>query len=230
MKYCPNCGKSLEENVTYCENCGKLLRSVNEHKGLSTTSIVLIIVGSVLGVLIIIGLIFGLLLFSAYNKSKSDRYYDYNYNDRYYEDDYFDDFFDYFDRDFDTSDRGQYNDVKAGETFNFDDYEITILDEAKVIKYKENGFNESVVKVPIKIKNLTDDRSISLSLEYSGPRDKDIYSFNTHYEDSIFNMGELKKDEEKEGYIYFSYDKDGIYEIEFDNFYEEIDVKINVAK
>lgn len=125
--------------------------------------------------------------------------------------------------------------VGLGETFEFDDMEITI--GANITFDKMNNqfseyYKKDVVKIPITIKNI-DDESKSLSVFYLkifGPQGTEVEDFYTYYDDSLWSAGSLRPGASKTTYAYFLYDGNGEYAIEFDNWSNKITVEFNVSK
>ncbi len=111
MKYCPNCGKKINEEADYCIYCGKMInqsyqqnnKTINQNnkpkKSMPAWQIILIVVGAVLGLAAIIFMIFlftfGIIVGEAMDNPKIDDFFDYPYfpdvpdydNIKYYEKD-----------------------------------------------------------------------------------------------------------------------------------------------
>ena len=125
--------------------------------------------------------------------------------------------------------------VGLGETFNFDDLEITLGKNISFTKV-ENEFSEdngkTVVKVPITIKNLKSETH-SLNMFYYkafGANGTELDDKAAYYDDSIDFAGELRSGASYTKYLYYLYDADGKYAIEFDNWSTKVTVEFDVKK
>lgn len=120
-----------------------------------------------------------------------------------------------------------------GETFTFDDLEITLGDKITFTKVK-NQFSEhnkkSVVKVPITVKNVKDETH-SLNMFYYkryGSQGVELDDVSAYFDDSVDYAGDLRTGASYTKYLYLLYDGDGTYAIEFDNWTTKITVEFEV--
>lgn len=123
-----------------------------------------------------------------------------------------------------------------GETFEFDDLEITIgTDYSFVIVNNEESpyHNHTAVKLPVTIKNLSNDTNLLNEYYYkiNGSNDEDLINLSVYFLDDAIDSGDnLNYGESYTKYMYFLYVGNGKYEIEFDNYHEEVDVQFNIIK
>ena len=131
-----------------------------------------------------------------------------------------------------TNDKQSYT---LGETFNFDNLELTI-DPSYSFDVVSNDLSDidgsTVVKLPILIKNISKDPNCLNMFFYSvfGSKGIKVDSASAYFNDSADFAYELSSGEEYTKYLYFVYDGDGTYKIEFDNLSEKIDVSFEINK
>lgn len=121
------------------------------------------------------------------------------------------------------------------ETFEFNDLEITIGSNYSFTKV-DNQFSEhhkkEVVKLPITVKNIKEETH-SLNMFYynifapSGIETENVWAY---FDDCVESAGELRNGASYTKYIYFLYNGDGKYAIEFDAIWEEKTVEIEIKK
>ena len=125
--------------------------------------------------------------------------------------------------------------VGLGETFTFDDLEITI---GKDIGFDtiDNEFSEddgkTVVKIPVTVKNLKDETH-SLNMFYYkafGATGTEVGNMSAYFDESLDYAGELRKGASYTKHMYFLYDEDGKYALEFDDWTNKVTVEFNVEK
>ncbi len=122
-----------------------------------------------------------------------------------------------------------------GETFQFDDLEITL---GKDIAFTtlDNEFAEeygkTVIKLPITVKNLKEETHSLNMFYYSvfGADGTQLNSLASYYDDSVDYAGDLRSGASYTKYLYFIYDKDGTYAIEFDDWTTQLTVEFEVKK
>ena len=125
--------------------------------------------------------------------------------------------------------------IKVGDTFEFDDLEITILSDYSFTTVN-NQFSEyngkDVVKIPIKVKNISDDSNHLNMFYYNvfGTQGSELKTLSAYFDESIDYAGDLQPDASYTKYIYVLYDGDGKYVIEFDNYRVKKSVDINIKK
>ena len=126
---------------------------------------------------------------------------------------------------------------KTDSPFSFDDLEITIGSEVSYTTVK-NEFSEhdkkSVVKVPITVKN-NKNESHSLNMfyvKYFGTKGTELDDISSYFIDNecIEFAGELMPGASYKKYMYFLYDGNGTYTIQFENFTKKIDFKLDIKK
>lgn len=121
------------------------------------------------------------------------------------------------------------------ETFVFDDLEITIGDNYTfdVVKNRYSDYNnQTAVKLPITVKNISNDTH-GLNMFYYdiyGTNGVEVENFSAYFDNNIEYAGDLRSGASYTKYLYFQYDGDGTYAIEFDNYSTEVDVEINITK
>ena len=123
-----------------------------------------------------------------------------------------------------------------GDTFEFDNLMLTInpsytFDIIKNDLSDINGY--TVIKLPITIKNISKDNSNCLNMFFYsvlGSKGIKVDSASAYFNDSADFANELQPNEEYNKYLYFVYDGDGNYKIEFDNLSEKIQVDFEIIK
>ena len=123
-----------------------------------------------------------------------------------------------------------------GDTFEFDDLEITLGKDISYTKV-DNQFSEQngkdVIKLPITVKNLKDDTH-SLNMFYYkcyGAQGVELDNVSSYFdEDSVDFAGKLKTGASYTKYMYILYDGDGDYSIEFNNYSSKIIVDFSIKK
>ena len=121
------------------------------------------------------------------------------------------------------------------DTFTFDDLEITIGDNIEFTKVN-NQFSDydgkTVVKLPITVKNIKDETHRLNMFYYSifGTEGIELNSLSAYFDDAVDYAGDLKNGGSYTKYLYFLYDGDGEYSIEFDNYSSKVIVEFDVKK
>lgn len=125
--------------------------------------------------------------------------------------------------------------VGLGETFTFDDLEVTLGKDISFTKVK-NEFSDDngkdVIKIPITVKNLKSETH-SLNMFYFkafGANGTELNNESAYFDDSVDFAGELRNGASYTKYLYFLYDADGQYVIEFDDWSTKISVEFDVKK
>lgn len=225
-KFCKFCGEEIDKNSIICPKCGRQLESVkeeinspvttvtqsplSEEKNQSKISKKAKIIISIVVALIILGLVFGgnndeqdkeNTTTNEANQNQSSTETSYSFN----------------------------------ETFEFDNLEITI-GSSYIITKVNNEYSDyhqkDVVKLPITIKNLKNETH-SLNMFYYnifGSTGTEVESTWIYFDDSIENAGELRSGASYTKYLYFLYDGDGTYAIEFDDIWNKKTVEIEIKK
>lgn len=196
----------------------------NQKKGLPAWAIVLIVLGAV-GFFILIGVVgCTAAIVSTINEAEEKTNSNANSTDN-------DSIFDFFEDDYDDDDK----DYKLGDTFKFDGFEIT-LDPSITFTKISNRYSEKngqqVIRVKANIKNVGSEKG-SLNMfffEFFGSKGTELDSVASYFDDTVDYAGELRPGASYDKYFYILYDGDGTYEIEFDNYTEEVSVEFNVTK
>ncbi len=121
------------------------------------------------------------------------------------------------------------------ESFEFDDLEITVGEDYK-ISIIDNEFSEddgkSQVGLPLTVKNLSEETKGLNMFYYTiySPEGVKTDTKMTLSDDDIMTAGDLRPGASYTKKVYFLYDGDGEYVIEFENFMEKIEVKIDIEK
>lgn len=122
-----------------------------------------------------------------------------------------------------------------GETFKFDDLEITIGTEIgwSTLENQFSDLNGSdVVRVPVTVKNIGQETHGLNMFYYTmyGSKGTELPIVGTYFDDSTTEAGNMRPGGSQNAYFYMLYDGDGDYFIEFDDYETELEVKIPVAK
>lgn len=127
------------------------------------------------------------------------------------------------------------NGYTLGDTFKFDDLEITL---GKDITYTTitNEFSEyngkDVIKIPITVKNLKEETH-SLNMFYYkvyGSQGSQMNNVSHYFDDGIDQAGDLRTGASYTKNIYFLYDGNGKYSLEFDNWSDKILIEFDINK
>lgn len=121
------------------------------------------------------------------------------------------------------------------EKFTFDELEITI---GKNYSFDiiDNEFDKDnkkeVVKLPINVKNLKNEEHHLSMIYYTikSPNKVKLASKARYYNDSIDYAENLPSEKSYTKYIYFVYEKDGVYSLDFNNGNEKKEVYIEIKK
>ena len=123
----------------------------------------------------------------------------------------------------------------VNKPFKFDDLEITISDKYSFDTI-DNEFseydNQTVIKLPVTIKNLKDETH-SLNMFYYSffcSKGTELDSISSYFDDSVDFAGDLRQNALYDKYFYLLYDGDGTYTIEFDDWSNKISIDIEIKK
>jgi len=126
--------------------------------------------------------------------------------------------------------------LSFGDTFEFDDLEITFTDNVTWHKV-DNEFSDNdgaeVFAVPVTIKNTSQETHGLNMFSYKmfGSNGTQINSMGPHFDDDINFMGDMRSGAQISGFMYFLYDGDGDYYIEFSyTSRNKVEVKIPITK
>lgn len=121
------------------------------------------------------------------------------------------------------------------EKFTFDDLEITIGKDYSFTKIK-NQFSDDngkdVVKLPVTVKNLKDETHGLNMFYYTvyGSKGTKADSKAAYFDESLDFGGDLRSGASYTKYMYFLYDGDGEYAIEFSNFSSKVTAEFDIKK
>lgn len=130
------------------------------------------------------------------------------------------------------------NDKTIGleEKFTFDDLEITLgsgISFTKINNRFSDYNGQDVVRVPITVKNIKDETH-NLNMFYFsiyGANGTQLSTISSYFNDSIDFAGDLRSGASYTKYLYFLYDGDGTYSVEFDKVWgSKITVEFTVSK
>lgn len=125
--------------------------------------------------------------------------------------------------------------IGLGEMFTFDDLEITLGKDISFTTLK-NEFSEyngkTVVKLPITVKNIKDETHGLNMFYYNvyGSNGTEVKTVTIYFDNGIDEAGDLRSGASYTKYMYFIYDGDGQYAIEFDNWSSKVTVEFDVKK
>lgn len=217
LKYCPNCGNKLKNDEEVCLNCGKEIKVVNKKSNKNIYIIIAIIVAIIVigfGIYKIIGYILLNKTLNNANEIINNVSNTTDSNDKKY-----------------TSK----NEYGFNETFEFDGLEITIGSEYEFTtvnnRYSEYN-NQVTIKLPITVKNISQETT-GLNMFYYdvyGSQGTEVKSLNSYFDENIDDAGDLRSGASYTKYIYFLYEGNGKYDIEFDNWSEHKVVEFNITK
>ena len=122
-----------------------------------------------------------------------------------------------------------------GETFKFDDLEITLgknYSFDKVDNQFSDDHQKDVLKLPVTVKNLKDETHGLNMFFYSffGSKGTKANSSGFYFDDSIDSAGDLRPGATQESNFYVIFDGSGKYTVEFSNFLDKITVEFDVKK
>ena len=126
--------------------------------------------------------------------------------------------------------------IGLGETFTFDDLEITLGNNISFTKI-DNEFSDydgqDVVKLPITVKNIKEETHSLNMFYYStyGSMGTEISTVSSYFDDSIDFAGDLRSGASYTKNLYFLYDGNGKYAIEFNDVWSpKITIEFDVNK
>ncbi len=127
------------------------------------------------------------------------------------------------------------NTFTTNELFEFDDLEIVFSSSysfERITNKYSNYFNELVVKVPVTIKNKSDEEHILNIYDYTiyGPSKQELDEVAGYFDESVFYADKLEPEESYKKYLYFLYDSDGNYIVQFDKDKEHIKVVLKIKR
>jgi hypothetical protein len=129
----------------------------------------------------------------------------------------------------DSEDEPSVDGLTFGDTFTFGDLEITVGDWFELVEnedaYLEDLTGDTLIRIPMTVKN-TSGSTVNLYSELSyvvfGAGDSEVDDINYYMDDSLSNVGRLRRNGTVDTYFYIPYDGDTDYVIEFYDDWEEI--------
>lgn len=121
------------------------------------------------------------------------------------------------------------------ETFIFDSLEITIGSNYsfEVVKNRFSDYNNhTALKLPITVKNISNDTHGLNMFDYTcyGSNGTEVKGLGSYFDEDIDYAGDLRSGASYTKYMYFEYDGDGIYALEFDNYSTKVTVEFKIKK
>lgn len=126
--------------------------------------------------------------------------------------------------------------IGFNDTFEFDDLEMSISSDYifdTVSNKYSSYYGSEYIKLPITVKNINDETHGLNMFFYKvyGSKGSKVENLNIYYtDDSVDYAGDLRSGASYTKYIYFLYDGDGTYSIEFDSWTEKKVVEFNITK
>ena len=112
-------------------------------------------------------------------------------------------------------------------------FEVIVSKDTKIIKYKNKNSNlngKDIVKIPIEVKNIGNEKS-KLSMFYYkfyNIKNEELSSQGSLFDDSLDYANELSPNESYTKYLYFLKSADNFYYIEFNDTSKKIKVGIEL--
>lgn len=121
------------------------------------------------------------------------------------------------------------------EPFIFDDLEIVINSNYAfdVVKNRFSDYNNhTVLKLPVTVKNISSETHGLNMFYYTcyGSNGTEAKELGSYFDDNIDHAGDLRSGASYTKYMYFEYDGDGTYALEFDNYSSKITVEFKIKK
>lgn len=121
------------------------------------------------------------------------------------------------------------------ETFVFDNLEITIGSNYSftVVQNRFSDYNNhEVLKLPVTVKNISSDTHGLNMFSYTcyGSNGTEVEKLGSYFDEDIDYAGDLRSGASYTKYMYFEYDGDGLYALEFDNYSTKITVEFQIKK
>ena len=208
---CINCNKTISKEDNFCRFCGKDYEKkvFKEHEKKNSKWLILFL--GITSFLLIIETSFNIwYFFIREDKTYSEKEIS----------------------SFDYIPKFSFNSYDVGETFIFDNLEITIKKNYEII-ILDNPYSiyngQKIIKIPVIVKNISDKEN-SLNLYYYDLYDNHgnlIDEVAGYFEEALYYAEDLKENEEYTKYIYALYFDSERYIIKFDNPREEVFVIYN---
>lgn len=257
---CKNCGNVVNSNMSFCTSCGTKLdentiekevvnNSTNEGSGFGwgvlgfffpLVGLILFLcwlktkpksskasgIGALIGVIIwgILGFIITIIVGFAFNSAKD--YIDNNFNEDNINK-YIDEFSDIIDEGIDKVSPSVQG-YSLGDSFEFDGFQVTIGSTYSF----DSISGTDVVVLPISLKNNSDyaKKFNTFYVNYYNSEGLVTSSRGSFFDDSLEKIGSINSKDTVNTKMYFTYDKDGGYEIEFNKITQQIKVSFVVTK
>ncbi len=119
--------------------------------------------------------------------------------------------------------------------FMFDNLEIVIGSDVKLTEV-DNQFSDlngkETIAIPISVTNKSDELHGLNMFNYKvyGSQGLELEMVGSYFDDNIDYVGDMRPGATANGYIYALYDGDGDYYIYFDNYVEQVEVKLPLSK
>lgn len=119
--------------------------------------------------------------------------------------------------------------------FMFDNLEIVIGSDVKLTEV-DNRFSDlngkETIAIPISVTNKSDELHGLNMFNYKvyGSQGLELEMVGSYFDDNIDYVGDMRPGATANGYIYALYDGDGDYYIYFDNYVEQVEVKLPLSK
>ena len=119
--------------------------------------------------------------------------------------------------------------------FSFDGFEVTLgsgIEWTMVDNEFSEYYGADVIKVPITIVNNNSETTRFNSFYYTffGSKGVELDIVSAYFDDDVSDIGELRPGATSSAYMHILYDGDGDYYISFDNYSEELEIKLPIAK
>jgi uncharacterized membrane protein YvbJ len=134
-----------------------------------------------------------------------------------------------------TTNNNKKKNIALDEKFTFDDLEISLGTDFSftTINNQYSDYNgKEIIKMPITVKNLKDETHGLNMFYYSvyGSNGTKLDTPSSYFDDSVDFAGDLRTGASYTKYLYFLYDGNGTYTVEFDNWITKRIVEFEVNK
>lgn len=121
---------------------------------------------------------------------------------------------------------------KLGETFTMADFEVTLGTNYSIVKIDNqfsDDYGKDVVKLPITIKNVgSETTDFPLTINYFGSKGTEVDDPIFYFDDYLSTSSNLRPGASQSGYLYFMYDGNGVYGLDFEELLSWSDDTISV--
>lgn len=125
--------------------------------------------------------------------------------------------------------------LKLDEKFEFDELEIIIGSDMsfdKVNNEYSDKHGKTVIKIPVTVKNMKDETH-SLNMFYYkmfGSQGTELDDASSYFDEALDTAGDLRPGASYTKYLYYVYDGDGTYVMEFDDWSNKKSLEFKVEK